>query len=179
MTKQNKSKSITDNVDNVVLLLTMWIGQLTWCVEHNKGKKDLRPMFLKIRDLFDEGKITNEDLLALNKEKIVDIGDYIELSTYLRKNDEGLYEYEAIDIGHKYQFMLLSVAQIEKLDVMGIFRDSMPIMEKIIDDIMACTYDKKKMTLLQSLPAIEEWDHDIAHKMYQTFKTFTGEYQIK
>ena len=85
-------------------------------------------------------------------------GELLRISCYLRVNEKtGMSENEAIELGHKVEFIKLCKVEDEGGYVIKAFHETVKAGNEIIDAIFNDTYGREKIDLLKSLPEIKTW----------------------
>jgi len=152
------------NKDNVATILEMKIDSLK---EHKRTGKDQSLAFgLAVATKLKDGTFTEADLMATQEHGLSgkDVGD---VSIHMVKGKTGMSYHEAIEMGHKIQFIYISYHQAQgRTNGMLLFQESMKPHEDGIQAIHNGTYDPTKLAVLESLPIIENWDHKLAIEAY-------------
>ena len=152
------------NKDNIATILEMKIDSLK---EQQRTGKDQSSAFgFAVASKIKDGTFTEADLIATQEHGLSgkDIGD---VSIHMIKGKTGMSYHEAIEMGHKIQFIYISYHQAQgRTDGMRLFGESMQPHEDGIEAIHNGTYDSTKLAVLESLPTIENWDHDLAIEAY-------------
>lgn len=115
----------------------------------------------EVANLLKENKVLEGDVLQLQYRE-VPIIVLMEITTHLIIGESGLTEHEAIQYAHKIELIILSYTESIGGDVKQVFMDRL-VEDNISDDvesIMAGTYDKEVLKLLDTLPPVTEWDNE-------------------
>lgn len=156
------------NKDNIILLIEM---RLECLKKQQKGDKLAQGIFEKeVADMAKSGKISKQDIMQLQHEGVDKI-TIMNISGHLVTGPTGISFHDARDLGHKVQFIALSYAQKNGHDVKMAFGKSHQAMMDSIDEIQEGTYDPTKLAVLQALPSIEKWDHDLGADAYTKIYT--------
>ncbi len=166
LTKEEQKKE--DNKNARITLIEALIANLQL---QQKGKATFTDYCRDIASRFRAGEFTEEQILDLqypHENPVIKTPEFLELITHLKVDaTSGFTHAEAIEIGHKIQFIYLSYHQAQgRTDGTNLFRESMKPHEDGIDEIYKGTYDKNKLQVLLSLPTIENWDHKKAEQAY-------------
>lgn len=153
------------NKDNVSIILQMKVDSLQ---EEKKTGKNQEDKFAKdVAQLEIDGKITREDIIAIQHHGIRG-ADLLNILGNLDRNKESKFTWnEAKDLGHKIQLIYMSHHMKQgRTDGSNLFRESMKPHEDGIDAIYNGTYPIDKLNVLKSLPNIDGWDHELGDKAY-------------
>ncbi len=152
------------DLSNVIMLMELWRDNL---INQKDKKATFADFCLEVKELFKSGKIKNDDIMELQNHGMR-LPEMMELSGHLTENSTTKMSYhDAVEMGHKIQFIYLSYHQKQgRTDGTTLFANSMKPHEDGIDAIYNGTYDPEKLKVLEDLPTIEKWDHDLAVEAY-------------
>lgn len=131
-------------------------------------KSGVEKSYKKIGEEYRVGNILKSDILNLaNTPDIISKNKAMfELFPHIEKSTSGFTFADAIDLGHKVQFIGLSYLQENNQDVKAGFRNTHNVMDSAIKEIQAGTYDPAKLAILQALPDVSNWDHKLGASKY-------------
>lgn len=153
------------NKENVVLMLEMYIEALK---KKQAGNKTATEEYAAdVADLARTNKVQEADIMELQNHGIPPFV-IMDVSSRLVVGPSGLTYHEAVELGHKYQFIALSYAQQTGGDVKQTLFNTINPMSEVIDEIHKGYYPKDKLKVLQDLPHISKWDHELGAKAYST-----------
>jgi hypothetical protein len=152
-----KNKDFTE--EGVTILLTLWKSyQEKGVMGEDWFYEDYAE---EVANLFKDKKILEGDILQLQHRE-VPIVVLMEVNTHLIVGESGLTEHKAIEYAHKIELIILSHTEATGGNVKQVFIDRL-VEDNISDDvesIMAGTYDKNVLTLLDTLPPVTQWDNE-------------------
>lgn len=139
--------------ENVKRLLDLRIKHLQSGIKHEDEN-----WAAEVADLVKIGEIGKEDILELQNRGIKPV-QLLGVFARMKTNNSGLSYHDAVQLGHKVQFIYLSKhINEDKSNGMAILRDSMKTHEEVINAIFNETYPAEKLEILKALPSCGEWD---------------------
>lgn len=158
------------NKDNVAKLLEMYVKILEK-TDDDEIEEAEETFATKVAEMVKSKEISDQDVLQLQNEKvafsvIMTIGDHI------RTNETSKLTYaEAMDLGRKYHFMLLTGVEKEFSDDKEKTFETFGKYEKMIDTIYEGDLSDDKLSLLRGLPTFKQWDKEVGYDVYKKYIT--------
>lgn len=115
------------------------------------------------------------DLLHLSWNEIIPMSDFIHITPRIRESAwKGYTDHDCMKLAQRYHYMLLTKLSKEWDEPSYSQKEeTFRAYEDMVDEIQKGYISEEKFKFLESLPEIDNWDHDVAYSMTYESPFFT------